>query len=128
MASLTTGSIDADRVFYNHKARLECIEAAIHQLGRLRHEWGFSIDSLPVDINDARNALWKAYYAEQKRRPSLVPESSKDQVTDAWLKWQRAKDHVYFKPLMEPSEKEQRLREINELETAYLAAKESEAT
>lgn len=75
MAKLTTGSLDADRAFYSHKARLECIEAAIHQLGRLRHEWGFTIDALPVDINDARTALWTAYYAEQKRRPALVPEA-----------------------------------------------------
>jgi hypothetical protein len=75
MASLTTGVRAADVVFYNHKARLECIEAAIHQLGRLRHEWGFTIDALPVDINDARTALWKAYYAELRRRPALVPEA-----------------------------------------------------
>jgi hypothetical protein len=75
MKSLTTGVHAADVVFYRHKARLECIEAAIHQLGRLRHEWGFTIDALPVDINDARDALRKAYHAELKRRPELVPES-----------------------------------------------------
>jgi len=75
MKSLTTGVYAADRAFYSHKARLECIGNAIHQLGRLRHEWGFTIDALPDDINDARNALWKAYYAEQKRRPALVPEA-----------------------------------------------------
>lgn len=72
--SLTTGCAAADRAYYSHKARLECIEAAIHQLGRLRNEWGFTIDALPVDINDARTALWKAYHAEQKRKPALVPE------------------------------------------------------
>ena len=72
---VSTGNLAADRVFYSHKARLECIEAAIHQLGRLRHEWGFTIDALPPDINDANTALWKAYHAELKRRPAEVPEA-----------------------------------------------------
>lgn len=79
MASLTTGVHAADVAFYSHKARLECIEATIHQLGRLRHEWGFTIDALPPDINDARTALWKAYHAELKRRPSLVPTEEENQ-------------------------------------------------
>lgn len=72
--SLTTGCAAADRVYYAHKARLECIEAAIHQLGRLRHEWGFTIDALPDYLNEARTALWKAYHAEQKQKPATVPE------------------------------------------------------
>ena len=81
MGRLTTGVHAADRVFYSHKARLECIEEAIYQLGRLRHEWGFTIDALPEDINDARTALWKAYYAELKRRPALVPEAEESNGT-----------------------------------------------
>jgi hypothetical protein len=55
-----------------HKFRLECIEAAIGQLGRLRGEWGYAIDQLPADVNGARDALWRAYHAERKRGEALA--------------------------------------------------------
>lgn len=53
-----------------HEARLACITNAIDALGKLRNVHGFAIDSLPVDINAARDALWKAYHAELARKPA----------------------------------------------------------
>lgn len=69
----STGVAAADRAYYSHKARKDCIMEAINALGRLRSEHGFTIDQLPADINDARQALWKAWHAENARRPELVP-------------------------------------------------------
>lgn len=75
MSSLSTGMLVADRIYYSHKARLECIQNAIEQLARLRNEWGFSTDSLPFDIQEAQLALRKSYHAELARRPKEVPPS-----------------------------------------------------
>ena len=63
----SSGIAAHDRAVGAHEARLECIQEAINQLGRLRSEWGFAIDQLPADVNAARDALWKAYHAERKR-------------------------------------------------------------
>lgn len=74
----STGVAAQDRLVAAHKARFECIEAAINELGKLRSEYGFTIDSLPLDVNAARMALWKAYYAELNRLPATMPRA--DQV------------------------------------------------
>ena len=74
----STGIATQDRLVAAHKARLECIERAINELGRLRSEWGMSIDSLPADVNVAREALWNAFHAELERRPVLMPRADDD--------------------------------------------------
>ena len=67
----SSGIAAHDRQVGAHKARLECLEGAINQLGRLRNEWGF--DSLPSDIEAARIALRRAYHAELDRKPAPMP-------------------------------------------------------
>lgn len=71
----STGVAAADRAYGAHKARLECLQEAINALGRLRNEYGFAIDQLPSDVNEARLALMKSYHAELARKPQLVPPS-----------------------------------------------------
>ena len=87
----STGIAAHDFAVGAHQGRLECIQKAIYQLGRLRNEWGFAIDQLPGDVNDARDALWKAYHAERKRG-------------DALYEWERA----HPRPSSERSEEEER--------------------
>lgn len=69
----STGVLAQDRLVARHRARLECIQNAIDALGKLRNEHGFAIDELPRDINDARDALWRAYHAELTRKPDPMP-------------------------------------------------------
>ena len=67
----SSGIAAHDRQVLAHQARLECIQEAINQLGRLRSEWAYTIDQLPAYVNDARVALWQAYHAERKRGEEL---------------------------------------------------------
>jgi hypothetical protein len=84
----STGILANDRIVGAHKSRLECLTNAIDALGKLRNEYGFSIDQLPEDINKARYALWTAYHAEMARKPALMPESDRrnvgQMVRDEW--------------------------------------------
>ncbi len=75
---LSNGIAAHDPAIGAHKARLECIERAINELGRLRSEWGMSIDSLPADVNVARESLWRAYHSECDRRPNPMPKAGAD--------------------------------------------------
>jgi len=68
---LSSGVLAYDRALGAHKARLECIAAAIEALGRLRSEYGMELDAYPADLLEARAALWRAYYAEEARRPTF---------------------------------------------------------
>jgi hypothetical protein len=79
IASHSTGILANDRAVANHLARLGCIEAAIHSLGGELKRLGYWEDQLPVDIQEAKVALWKAYHAELKRRPNPMPEIKEEE-------------------------------------------------
>ena len=72
----STGVMAHDRIVAAHQARLECITEAINALGRLRSEYGYSIDALPEYVNDARLALMRAYHAELDRKPEPMPRDA----------------------------------------------------
>ena len=85
----STGIAAQDRLVAAHKARLECLIEAINAMGRLRSEWGFDIDSLPPDVNAARESLRASYFAELRRRPSPMPRAD-DGAHDADYAAERA--------------------------------------
>lgn len=86
----SSGVAAKDRAVANHKARLECIEAAIHQLGRLRSEYGYAIDQLPSDVNRARDALRKAYHNELERGAKLRPLPPIESLPSFYESWNPA--------------------------------------
>lgn len=78
LLSCSTQVLAHDRVVAAHKARLSCLEEAINALGRLRTEYGYTIDALPEDINQARVALMRAWHAEMARKPDPMPKADKE--------------------------------------------------